>query len=400
MIGSAIKQAIDELGQAFNEFKQTNDERLVTLEKKIQDPLGEDKLARLNDVLDKTSDRIQKLSVMSQRPAFGNHQNHDEHKHAFLNYLCKGQETELRGFETKRLGIEPRDGGFLLPDAMVAAVYTALKDLSPMRDLASVVQTSQHKYELIVEDVKSQAIWGEQLQPDQRNTGTETSKIRKISYPIFTLLESPRISSSLLEDASFNIEQWLVELIGTHMARAENFAFINGDGAKEPSGLLNIGLNAQAEDGQSLHVIKTGVDGGFAENDPEKKLVDLVYSLKPEYLRGSSWMMSRSALAEIRKMKTNNGHYIWQPTFSADMAGAMLLGYPVVVCDDLPAVAKGKTAILFGNFKEGYLIVDRLGMTVLRDPYSAKPDIDLLVRRRVGGGWKNPRAIKGLQFSV
>lgn len=402
MITSTIKQAIEELGRAFQEFKQTNEERIVALEKKHSDPLLEEKLSRMNVSLDKASDRLQHFFALSNRPHLESGSPQDDHKKAFLDYVCKGQESNLRSLESKRLDpTKTEDGGYFLPDSMVASVYESLKMMSPMRELASAVQTSHHQYELIIDDNKQRTQWGEELTEEERKKGSVTPQIKKITYPVFTLYDAPRISSTLLEDTSFHVESWLVELISKNMSQKENEAFIQGCGKKKPQGLLCESIkSSDKEVWGCLHTLKTGVNGKFAQNAPEEKLIELVYALRPEYLAGAKWLMTREVLAEIRKMKTSQGDYLWQPTLASGTPGATLLGYPVVICDDLPTLAMAGTSILFGNFKEGYVIVDRMNLNVLRDPYTSKPDIDLLVRRRVGGGWKDFRAIKGLSFSV
>ena len=371
------------------------------MEKNSTDPLAEATVKRLDTALEGLTERVTRLGLSRQRPDMAAPSaDKDVEKKSFLEYVLHGKEGA--SLEHKRFGNKPEDGGVFLPESLVSAVFSSLDHLCPVRNCATVVQTNRHQYDLIVDDGKNTTHWGEELSADQKQNGTQTAKLERITYPIFTLFDSPRIASSLLEDSLFNIEEWLISLITKNMARKENWAFIQGAGKKEPQGILcpDVALCANEESGK-MQALSSKLKGKFPQNNPEELLMELMYALRPEYLNGSKWMMPRSVMSEIRKMKTAQGHYLWNPTFASDSAETYLLGYPVVICDDLPELKAGtkSVSLLFGNFKEGYLIADRLGITVMRDPYSSKPDIDLLVRRRLGGGWKDFKAIKGLSFS-
>lgn len=399
MTNYCIQQAIEEVNQAFEAFKEANDSRLKALEKKTTDPLAEQTLHRLNQFLEGMEDRTLRTPLACQRPELSSAP-WDGQKKAFLEYLCTGKEEGT--LQQKRMGGNQEEGGVFLPEPMVSAIFYALEALSPMREFSHIVQTANHRYDLVLDDGKNSTQWGEELTPEQKKEGTRTPHLSKISYPIFTLFDSPRISSTLLEDSLFNIEEWLVALVSKNMARQENYAFIRGDGQKMPQGILHPAVSVvDKEESGKLHTYVTGVKGDFGSEKPENILIQLAYGLRPEYLRGAKWMMPRSVIREIRKMRTEQGHYLWQPTFASATPETTLLGYPVIICDDLPELKSGVSSLslLFGNFKEGYLIADRMGMTVLRDPYSSKPDIDLLIRRRLGGGWRDHKAIKALSFS-
>lgn len=405
MSESSLKHVITELNQAFEAFKETNDQKLKSLENKLSDPLIDEKLARINVTLDEASEKIQKAAVVAQRPTMGNTGSFDPYKKAFFDYITHGMESSHLKMEQKRMhGNVPNEGGYLLPNEVLTTVNQHLAHLSPVRSVASCVQTSRHQYELVLDDeTRDMVHWGDP-NAQQRLEGTVTPRLVKRTYPTFPLFDMPRISASLLEDALFNIEEWLVDLITKKMARKENAAFINGDGLTQPQGILSAPLSQQEEEGR-LQVFHTGRNGQFALNNPDDILVNLVHSLRSEYMQDAVWMMPRSALSDIRKMKGQDGHYLWNPDVESSKSwanGGRILGYPVVLCDDLPALAAGaaSVSVLFGNFKEGYTIVDRQDMSILRDPYTAKPDVDLLVRRRVGGGWKQYKAIKGISFAA
>ena len=158
---------------------------------------------------------------------------------------------------------------------------------------------------------------------------------------------------------------------------------------------LSAALPAQAADKVKIGYVTTGADGGFGTT-PVDKLLDLIYTPKTQYRQNARFVMNRKTLSAVRKLKDADGNYVWDP---GDATGAStLLGYPITEIEDMPDVATDAAAIAFGDFARGYLIVDRAGVRVLRDPYSAKPYVLFYVTKRVGGGVQNFDAIKALKF--
>lgn len=413
-----IKSAIDELGSAFQEFKKTNDERLDAIEKNKDDPLYEEKISRLNNAMDifmTQIDTMNRREILNQRPSMDYaHDSKNVVRKALSEYVFHGRDNGLRGLELKRLHTGTKeDGGVFLPEQVVTSVHDSLKSLSPVRSVSDVIQTSFHQYECVVDDGSHQALWSGELSKDRwiskdkeisddmRNKGSATPQMVKRMYPLFALIDSPRISSSLIEDAMFDVYEWMVHLVSQNMARTENHAFIHGDGTNMPQGLIgaNVAFSYQ-ESSNKVQMFSTGSQGDFAQEDPEMSLMDISHSLRAEYISSARWMMPRSVLSKVRKMKNKEGHYLWHPNLSTGTNESSLLGYPISICDDLPDLKNNveTKSVLFGDFKNGYIVIDRLGTTILQDPYSAKPDIDLMIRRRVGAGYKDYRAIKCLHF--
>jgi HK97 family phage major capsid protein len=183
--------------------------------------------------------------------------------------------------------------------------------------------------------------------------------------------------------------------------RRENAAFINGTGVNMPRGITSYSTAATADDTRAwgtFEHVGTGVSGGFAASNPADNLISLMYKMKSGYVSGSSWLMPRAVADEIRRFKETTGQYIWQPGLAAG-APATLLGYPVFLAEDMPARAANSISIAFGNFKEAYTIVDRMGLRIFRDPYTAAPFVKFRCSKRVGGDVTNFEAIKFLRFA-
>ncbi len=230
---------------------------------------------------------------------------------------------------------------------------------------------------------------------DRAETGTP--ELEKVRISVHQIYAKPRASQKILDDARIDVENWLVGKVSEKMAASENAAFVNGDGDNKPKGFLSYPLvNVAAGEWGKIESVKSGADGQFVKPDV---LLDAINAMKPQYLHGAVWLMSRSAMAALRKFKDDWNQYLWQPGLAAG-SPATLFGYPVVVNDEMPALIDGKesTSIVFANFHEVYQIVDRESMHVLRDPYSAKPYVEFYVTKRVGGDVINFDAIKAIQF--
>jgi HK97 family phage major capsid protein len=214
------------------------------------------------------------------------------------------------------------------------------------------------------------------------------------------LYAMPAATQTLLDDAIVNVDQWIAEEVESAFAEQEGAAFVNGDGTDKPKGFLAYPSVADASWAWgNIGVLNTGVAGAFAASNPSDVLVDLVYALKAGYRQNASFVMNRKTQAAVRKFKDSTGNYLWQPPASAG-APATLLGFPLVEAEDMPNIANNAVSIAFGDFRRGYLVVDRAGVRILRDPYSAKPYVLFYTTKRVGGGVQDFAAIKGLKFAV
>jgi HK97 family phage major capsid protein len=221
----------------------------------------------------------------------------------------------------------------------------------------------------------------------------------ELSFPAMELYAMPAATATLLEDTAVNLDAWIAGEVEQVFAQQEGAAFVNGDGVNKPKGFLQYTKVAEASWawGQ-IGFVETGAAGGFPEESPGDPLIDLVYALKAGYRQNGAFVMNRKTQSAIRKLKDDDGQYFWQPPAAAGM-NATLMSFPVVEAEDMPDIAADSFSVAFGDFRRGYLIVDRQGVRVLRDPYSAKPYVLFYTTKRVGGGVQDFDAIKLLRFS-
>ncbi|MBA4270142.1 MAG: phage major capsid protein, partial [Methylobacterium sp.] len=229
---------------------------------------------------------------------------------------------------------------------------------------------------------------------------TSSPTLAELSFPAMELYAMPAATQTLLDDAIVNIDQWIAEEVESAFAEQEGAAFVSGDGIDKPKGFLAYPMVAEASwNWGSIGVLNTGVAGAFATANPSDILVDLVYALKAGYRQNASFVMNRKTQGAVRKFKDSTGQYLWQPPASIG-APATLMGFPLVEAETMPDMANNAIALAFGDFRRGYLVVDRAGVRILRDPYSAKPYVLFYTTKRVGGGVQDFAAIKGLRFAV
>lgn len=396
MSSHEVADAFDDFMRAFEDFKSTNDERLASLEKRMSsDVVTEEKLERVNRVLDEMSLRMARPRLSGEpAPSYTALQ----HKAAFEGYVRKGEMGGLRRLEEKALsvGSDP-DGGYLVPQEIEREVMRALKDVSPIRAIASIREVSGSTFKKPFSISGPGTGWvGESVARPE----TAAPTLAELSFPTMELYAMPAATSSLLDDAAVNVDEWLTEEIRLAFAAQEATAFVSGDGVNKPKGFLSYTRVANASwSWGKLGYVASGVSGGFDATKPSDKLIDLVYAVKSGYRANAHWMMNRSTQAEIRKIKDADGNYLWQPGESQG-ATPTLMHFPVIESEDMPNIGADAAAIAFGDFKRGYLIVDRLGLRVLRDPYSAKPYVLFYSTKRVGGGVQDFDAIKLMKFGV
>ena len=224
--------------------------------------------------------------------------------------------------------------------------------------------------------------------------------LAELEFPAMELYAMPAATQTLLDDSAVDIDAWIAHEVETAFAEQEGTAFVTGDGNKKPTGFLDYTQVAEASWAWSkIGYLATGVDGDFAATDPGDKLVDLVFALKAGYRGNAHFVMNRKTQGEVRKLKDGDGNYLWQPGHQAGVPPT-LMGFPVTEAEDMPDIGSDTTPIAFGDFSRGYLVVDRIGTRILRDPYSAKPYVLFYTTRRVGGGVQDFDAIKLLKFGT
>lgn len=394
-----IRGAMREFLRAFESFKEANDQRLAAIEGKKADVLLEEKVARINKALDEQKAALDRLALGAQRPARGQAAAPaDEKKTAFLRYMRAGDAAGLHALEEKAisLGGAP-DHGYLAPDETERLINAALRSVSPIRQIASVREIGSNVFKKPVSVSGAASGW---VGETDARAETTAPGVSAIDFPTMELYAMPAASQTLLDDSVVDIEQWLADETQAEFAAQEGAAFVAGDGVTQPKGFLSYATAAEGtQTFGEIGYIATGVDGAFPAANPSDILFDLIYAPKAAYRANGRFVMNRSVVGAIRKFKDANGDYLWRPSLEAG-APASLLGYPVSEVEDMPDIASGSVSIAFGDFQRGYLIVDRQGVRVLRDPFSAKPYVLFYTTKRVGGGVQNFDAIKLLKFSA
>lgn len=397
-----IGDAFDDLMTTFGTFREANDSRLAQIEKRMSaDVITTDKVERLSAALDRQQRALDEMSLKRARPHLGGERGAGaalEHKHAFDTYVRAGEERTLRDLEQKAMSYgSGQDGGYLVPDEIETAIGARLRELSPIRSIATVRQVSGAVLKKPFA-VNGPAVgWvGETAARPQ----TATAALQEMQFPTMELYAMPAATAALLEDSIVDLGDWITGEVEIAFAEQEGAAFVNGDGVNKPRGFLDYGSVAEGDWAWgSLGHVATGVDGALPAEDASDVLIDTVYALKSGYRQNANWLMNRRTQAAIRKLKDADGNYLWQPPATAG-ARAMLMGFSVVEAEDMPDIGADATPIAFGDFGRGYLVVDRAGVRVLRDPYSAKPYVLFYVTKRVGGGVQDFDAIKLLKFGT
>ncbi len=399
----ASDTVIDEMHRVFGAFRETNDERLTQIERRLSsDVVTEEKLTRIDAALDDTRKRMDRMLVEKSRPPLAGEQREEpmsrEHKAAFRSYMRTGEAAGLKGMEEKALsaGSGP-DGGYLVPVPAEREILKRMANISPIRAIASVREISTATFKKAFCPVGPASGW---VAETDARPQTNSQQIADLTFPAMELYAMPAATQTLLDDAVVDIEQWIAEEVDVVFAEQEGAAFINGNGVGKPTGLLGYTKSTVAGWGWGKTAyVPTGVAGGFAAANPSDVLVDLVYTLRSSYRQNAKFLMNRKTQAMIRKFKASTGEYLWAPPATLG-APATLMNFPVVEAEDMPDVGVDSFSVACADFSRCYLIVDRVGIRVLRDPYSSKPYVLFYTTKRVGGGIQDFDAIKLLKFGV
>lgn len=420
-----LKNLLEEQGRAWEEFKRTNDSRIDAIEKSKSTSDFDAKLSKIDQALDAAQKRADEAVKIAQRPGFGSAaadpvemeaksfasmgvrrggaidaEGYVAYKQAFNGYLRARGNLDLMAEmhrKTMQAGIDI-DGGYLLPPPAQAAILQKVREMSTMREICGSIAISTNAIEGVVDRGDAAASWVGEV---GARAATDTPNLSRDRIETFEIYSNPQVSQQLVEDASVDVEGWMIDRVSTAFAEAEDTAFVAGAGVASPRGVTTYTTAATADAtrawGQLQHVV-TGASGAFHTTKSDC-LVDAVAALKTGYLTGARWLMARATLASVRKLKeATSDRYLWEPSLQAGVPST-LLGYPVSLDENMPAIAASSLSIAFGDFQRGYLIVDRIGASVLRDPYSNKPYIGFYVRKRVGGAVRDFDAIKLVRFS-
>jgi HK97 family phage major capsid protein len=322
------------------------------------------------------------------------------HKKAFGAYLRTGDDDSLRGLvlEGKALSTAvAADGGYLVDPQTADTIRSLLLSTSSLRAVGNVVQVDATSFDVLIDRTEVGSGWATEAGPQ---TETATPTIERISIKLHELSAMPKASQRLLDDSAFDVEGWLAGKIATRFIRAEAAAFINGDGVDKPKGILLPAKVANASwTWGSIGYVPSGAASDFPAVNAVDCIVNLVYALGADYRTNATFLMNSKTAGAVRKMKDADGRFLWSDGLAA-AEPARLMGYPVLVCEDMPDIGANAYAIAFGDFAAGYTIAERPDLRILRDPFSAKPHVLFYASKRVGGDVTDYAAIKLLKFAT
>jgi HK97 family phage major capsid protein len=322
------------------------------------------------------------------------------HKKAFGAYLRSGDDDGLRGLvlEGKAMSTAvAADGGYLVDPQTAETIRSMLVSTSSLRSVANVVAIDATSFDVLIDRSEVGSGWATET---ASTTETATPTIERISIKLHELSAMPKASQRLLDDSAFDVEGWLAGKIATRFIRAEAAAFINGTGTDQPKGILlpTKVANASWVWGQ-LGYVPTTAAADFATTNASDCIVNLVYALTADYRANGTFVMNSKTAGAVRKMKDADGRFMWGDSLQAGEP-ARLMGYPVLIAEDMPDVAADAYPIAFGDFASGYTIAERPDLRILRDPFSAKPNVLFYASKRVGGDVTDFAAIKLLKVAV
>ncbi len=402
-VPETMTAAFDDFMEAFEAFKETNDRRLGEIEQKLTaDVVTRDKVDRINRAMDEHKRVLDALALKKARPALGGGGEGTleaaEHKAAFSAYMRRGDESALRALEGKAMSVgSAADGGYLVPPETDGEIGRRLSAASPIRALATVRQVSGA---VLKKPFATSGMASGWVAETAARPQTNTAQLAELSFPTMELYAMPAATAALLDDAAVDVESWIASEVDIVFGEQEGTAFVSGDGTNKPKGFLSYTNVADAGwSWGNIGYIATGTAGAFKANGPSDTLIDAIYALKAGHRQNASFVMNRKTQGAIRKFKDADGNYLWRPPAVAGQA-ASLMGFAIAEAEDMPDVAADSFSIAFGDFRAGYLVVDRTGVRVLRDPYSAKPYVLFYTTKRVGGGVQNFEAIKLVKFAA
>lgn len=396
---SELKEVLDQYAQAFEEYKKTNDARYEEL-KKGTGKAGEleEKLSKIEASLAEKEKQISDIEAKMNRPSFAGTPSEDpvkaEHKKAFDVFLRKGIESGLADLQKKavQVGVDV-DGGYAVPEEMSREIYKLIDADSSMREVCGVrlVGTEDIKQLVDVGGVTTGWVAETAARPE-----TNSPQLVQVTPTFGEIYAMPAATQKAIDDVFFDVEGWLVDSVASKFAKEENAAFTVGDGTNKPKGILAATMATTDDDTRAFgtfQYLATGVAAGMPTTNPADLLINLITALKSRYYGNARFMMNRQTLATIRKWKDSQNNYLWQPGLQSGEPNS-ILGFPYTYNDDMPSIGANAICIAFGDFREAYIILDRTGIRLLRDPYTNKPYVNFYITKRVGNMILNTEAVK------
>jgi len=390
--GAEVKALVEGLQAAFAQFKAEHTKQLEDIKAGHSGADQEAKLQKINGALDTLQKEVEDAHTKiaaSQMGAPGAGVRDREYTDSFNAHMRKG---EVQAAMNKG---EAEEGGYLTPVEWDRTITDRLREESPMRELAQVQVTSKAGWTKLFNMGGTGSGWvGE---TDERPE-TDTPTLKALGFGHGEIYANPAATQQMLDDAEINIEAWLADEVNGEFTQQEGPAFISGNGVKKPAGILTYvegGSNAAKHPFGAIKAINSG-----AANDvTSDAALDLIYSLPKKFRQNARFLTNNLTIAKLRKLKDGQGNYLWQPSAQAGQP-ATFHGYGLAEDENMPDVAANSTPILFGDYKRGYLIIDRMGVRVLRDPYTKKPYVLFYTTKRVGGGVQNPECLRALKVAA
>ena len=417
-----IKSIVDGIATAFDEYKKTNDARIEAVKQGQGTADFEAKLARMDAALDEAKSKQDKLEAKLNRPGLVHGEKQDgemkeavEYRHAFMDWMRSpaDQERQQKAVAAqKQLEAKQRletratqavtsvgaAGGFALPEVIERAIARLGVDMSPLRSIATVRTVGSPDYKELF-DINGAAF--EWIGETDTRAQTNTPDMAEVAPTFGMASAKPQASEESLDDLFFNVEDWLVSSAAEAIYAGEGAAFISGNGTKKPTGILAGPTPVTTADASrafgTLQYIASG--GAAALPTSADVYLDMVYALRSRYRANAQWLTNKLVIASLRKYKDTAGQYLWQPALTAGQPSTFL-GYGITEAEDMPIVGAGNFPLAFGDFREGYLICDRVGTRITRDEITTPGFVKFYVRKRVGGKLRNTQAIKLLKVSA
>lgn len=405
--GKANSETLVKIQESFEKFSQEFQDTKTALDGEVKAreelELSMAKMVESNDAVKRDggtpSDPAFKKSFdqyMRFRSGISQEDIDNEFKQLMADVNIKPEDSQFQQLKTLAVGSNP-DGGFLVPVEMQSRIIKRVFETSPMRQIASVINISSEATEFVLDDGEFESGWVGEV--DDRDD-TENSKIGIITIPVNEQFAQPKATQKMLDDGAFNVESWISEKIAEKFGRTENTAFVIGQGIKQPRGFMDLPdwTTLGQYQRNALETRETETAGTIAADD----LINVQTDLMEAYQANAIWAMRRKTWATIMKLKGTDNNYLLDPMLMfREGAELRVLGKRVILMSDMPADdTEGNVPIAYGDFREGYVILDRIGIRLLRDPYTTKGVVKFYTTKRTGGDVVNFQAIKRLKIKT
>lgn len=387
-----ITALVEEMNTAFAAFRSEHTKQLDEVKKGTADALQALKVDKINADIERLQKAIDDANIKmaaAQMYGAGKSVKDPEYNKAFEAHIRKGevQASLSKGSDA--------DGGYTAPTEWDRTITDKLKIVSPMRQVCRVQAVSVNAFSKLFNKRGTASGW---VGETDARTATAASQLGSLTFGACEMYANPNATQTILDDSLINIADWIASEVDTEFAYQEGKAFVSGDAATQPKGLLTFatgGSNAAAHPFGAI----SAVISGAAATVTADAVLNLVYSLPSAFVGNAKFICNRKTLGVLRLLKDSQNRYLWQPSYAAGEPST-LAGFPVVEVNDMPDLAAGSLSIAFGDFQQGYMIVDRIGIRVLRDPFTNKPYVSFYTTKRVGGGVLNPEAVKVMKTSA